>query len=275
MNWKEHHQKNAKRCFIAGTALFLGGAGFGLSGWLLERPDSLQEHLLIVAEIWLLSMTMIGAGWAQKRKANRQQPPRSAETDAEGESLIFPDREMMIKQLSGLQSVYRYFSVDGDALLEFRETSSRLLIAFGLVFNGLHTFLKRTYTLSDKQGIPRLYFKQKAGLNAPIDVFLPNGEKICSYKQGLLKARIEIRDGSDALIGLVIKDDLLGTSFTIIDHQELKLIQFYNGGLPSRNFDYFSSSDDLIKIAPNLASQERLYMQVIALPAFIKMMFRK
>ncbi|WP_159882027.1 hypothetical protein [Paenibacillus puerhi] len=91
----------------------------------------------------------------------------------------------------------------------------------------------------------------------------------------MVKARIEIRDSGGEILAFVDKDDVLGTSFTVTDGEGSVLLRFYNGGLPSRNPDLFSAGDDLIKWTDSLQSQELLYRQLIAIPAFIKIMFGK
>ncbi len=143
MNWREHHQKNAKRCFAAGSALLAAGAVTGAASWLLEDSGSLQPSILIIVQFWLAALILIGIGGSQRRKASMAQPSLASRSDESGEALLLPDREMMIKKLSGLQPIYRYFSVDGEALLEFRETSSRMYAWIGLTLDGLNTFLSR------------------------------------------------------------------------------------------------------------------------------------
>jgi hypothetical protein len=275
MNWKEHHIKNANRCFWIGSFILLGDVVFGLLSWKFAWISSIEEIVLVTVEIGLSGMLLIGVGFSQKHKANMKKTGELSQEDSNDESLFIQNHEMMIKSLSSFQPTFRYFSVDGEILLEFKETSKQLNLVLGFVINGLNQFLNRAFILSDRHGKTRLVFMQKAGLNAPTEVFLTSGEKIAHYKEGMVKTEIEINDGKGMFLGKVKKDDVLATSFTVFDQDENKLIRFYNGGLPSRNYDYWSSSDDLIKITDNLSSQELLFMQTIALPAFLKMKYKK
>ncbi|MBM7583485.1 hypothetical protein JOC86_000022 [Bacillus pakistanensis] len=275
MNWKEHHSKNANRCLWMGSFVLIGGLLIGFLCWKFEWIGSTEENVLTTVEISIIGILLIGVGFSQKRKAGIKKTAERFKGESNGESWVVQDAELMIKSLSSFQSTYRYFSINGEILLEFKETSKLPFLIVGFVVNGLNHFLKRSFILSDRHGRTRLIFKQNAGLNTPIEIFLPTGEKIAHYKEAWMRAEIDVYDGKGTMIGKVKKDDVLGTTFTVFDQDEHTIMRFYNGGLPSKNYDYWSSSDDLIKIMGNLSTHELLFRQTIALPAFLKMKYKK
>ncbi|MDO3676699.1 hypothetical protein [Paenibacillus ehimensis] len=273
MNWQEHHLKNAKRCWTLGIVTIVGAAGFGLLDLHFHGAKDMAGRIMFMAECWLFGLSFLGIGFAQRRKAAMKPAAAGPSKMEEEGARTFPHSEMMLKKAASLHPVLRYFSVDGEVLLEFRETGGRLLLLAELL--GLRRFMSRSFVLTDRLGRPWVIYRQKAGINPPIEAFLPDGSKLAVYKEGMLKAQIAVSDQNGTTIGWVNKDDLLGTTFHIADGSGQQIIRFFNGGLPSRNFDYFTSGDDLINISGGLASDERLYLRFIGLPAFIKIWYGK
>lgn len=272
MDWGEHHRKNAKRSFWAGIAVFIAGTAVGSFDWYFGWTEDPGQLILLVIEFWLPATALLAVSASQKSKAKKKLITATPGGPDVQEAFFFSNREIMIKQLTGLQPSYRYFSVDGEGLMELKEISQPLWLLADFI--RLRPFLRRTFALLDRNGETQLLLKQTAGLNAPVDVFLPDGERIASYKQGMVKVQIEVKNGDGNAVGIV-KGDSMGTIFSVVDHQGATLMKFYNGGLPSRNYDYFSSSDDLVKIVGDITSDERLYKQIVALPAFIKIFYSR
>jgi hypothetical protein len=268
VSWYEHHKRNAQVTFWIGVVTFLLGLGAG--GYeLWNNHKDLSYVALSSGEIWLLSLLMFGLAFRYKKKAELKkdiEEPRSRD-------FFFHEQEIMIKQLGGLDLCYQYFTIDGDLLLEFKEKRKIINKIFDLILN-LGPFLNRTFYVSDAEGTRRLILKQKAGLNSPIDVFLPSGEKISRYRMGLKKFRITVEDEKNTQI-VEARGEQFAQKFTMRDSSGSILMEFWNRGLPSKNQSYFTMSDDLIRFQGNWTSNERLYLQIIAVPAIIKMNYRK
>ncbi|WP_426451868.1 hypothetical protein ACP26L_07135 [Paenibacillus sp. S-38] len=277
MDWKKHHEKNARIGRQLGLILFAAAAVYGLLEW-KNGWSSQQVWAINVCGMVLLALFMIGFAAAQKRKADyfpEERRESHSELGEGGDPFLHRDREMMLMQQGGMRALIRYFSVDGELLLEFRETSRRWIFAADWILDSLRPFLPKSFVVTDRSGVTRLYLTQRGGINSPIDIRLPDGALIASCKQGWVKARMELRDRNGLTTGGVESDDLLGTSFRILDASGRELIRFYNGGLPSRNGDAFSGGADLIKISPELAGEPGAYLQFIAVPALIKVVFSR
>ncbi|MCZ8522471.1 MULTISPECIES: hypothetical protein [Paenibacillus] len=278
MGWREHHERNAKVGRAAGTLLLFGGAVITALhvyyGW-----PARKELLMTLPGMVLPALLMLGVSGSQKRKARFFPRDRATAADREPPSgpdaILHRDSEMMLMRQSGMRHHIRYFSVDGDLLLEFRETSRGWVLWADGALDGLRSFLPKSFVVTDRIGTPRLRLQQRGGLNRPMEVYLPDGTKIASYLQDRWKAQMDIRDGAGCRIGELRSDDLLGTSFRITDASGREVIRFYNGGLPSRNMDAFSGGADLIKLRPQLAEDPEDDLRFIALPALLKVVFKR
>ncbi len=239
MSWQEHHRRNAKRCWTIGIVTIVGAVSFGWLDSHFHWTKDTAGRILYMTELSLLGLSFLGTGFVQRRKAAMKPAAAGPSKMEEEGGRTFPHSEMMLKKAASLHPVLRYFSVDGEVLLEFRETGGRLLLIADLA--GLRRFMSRRFVLTDRFGRPWVIYRQKAGINPPIEAFLPDGSKLASYKEGMLKTQIAVSDESGTTVGRVNKDDLLGTMFYVVDGSGQRIVQFLNGGLPSRNFDYFTS----------------------------------
>lgn len=268
MIWQEHHKRNARISFSLAILLFL--LGVGVSGYeLWVKHQDLLSACLSGAQFWLMSFILLFIGVRYQEKAAIKKDAReSGPID-----FIFHEREIMVKQLGGLDLCYRYFTVEGELLAEFREERNNVNKLLDFLLD-LAPFLKRTFFITDAAGAKRLILKQKAGINAPVDVFLPTGEKIARYRSGMIKLRLSVEDEQGRQIAEVAAENLAQT-FRLRSSAGHLLAEFFNRGIPAKNQDYFSMSDDLVRFHGDWTTNERLYLQIVGFPALVKMMFRK
>ncbi|WP_166239710.1 hypothetical protein [Paenibacillus turpanensis] len=272
-DWQQLHERNSIRCFWVGVIVLTLAILFGLLGWVFNWMEKTTDLLLTTGEFTIFGLTLISVGLVYKRKAAKPMARSETSPLLEGEPFYIQEHEVMLKKAAGMVPSIHYFSVNGEKLLELKETTHPLHVLSDLF--DLRSFLKRSFAILDRQGEVRLLFTQKAGLNSPIVVKLPSGETIATYKQGMIKAEISVFDTQDTLIGTTKSKDLIGSEFVINDAEQNNLMTFINAGTPSRNRDSFTMSDDLLKLRVPLHEDKLRYMQFIALPAFIKIIFGK
>ncbi|AFC28280.1 hypothetical protein PM3016_1354 [Paenibacillus mucilaginosus 3016] len=281
MEWRKHHENNARISRWVGWGLLAAAAVYGMLDW--KYGWSTRPGMAItVSGMVLTAVIILGTASAFMRKAaffpeERRERDRELQDGSGEDPFLHRDREMMLMRQGGkgTRALIRYFSVDGELLLEFRETSRGWVFAADWILDRLRPFLPKSFVLTDRIGGPRLYLTQRGGINSPIEIRLPDGTLIGSCRQDWWKARMELRDGAGLPAGEVGSDDLLGTSFRVRDASGRELVRFYNGGLPSRNGDAFSSDADLVKVSAGLAGEPEAYVRFIAVPALIKIVFSR
>ncbi len=268
MNWFEHHKKHARNAFAVAVLTFLFGVGAG--GYELGvNHKPFWQAGLAAAEFWLLSLILFVLAYQSNKKAVM----KNGSTESTATDFCFLGQEFMVKQLGGLDLCYRYFTVSGNVFAEFREKKSLLNRIFTFLPHA-DSFLSRTFFVSDASGTCRLVLKQKTGLPPYIDVYLPSGERIARYRTNPFLFGLKVEDEKGSLIAET-KGEGFNHRITLRDKNGSILLEFLNMGLPSRNQDYFTISDDLVRFHGNWREDHSLYLQLLAIPAMIKINYRK
>ncbi|RNB89811.1 hypothetical protein EDM56_11645 [Brevibacillus fluminis] len=267
MNWYELQKRNAK---VTGwVAVFILLLGFGTAGYeLWKNQADLTRSILLATEFLVLSLILFATAWRFNQKAKWKE---NARTRQERVSFFCDDQELMLKKAAGIDLCYQYYTVDGIPLLTFAEERKPLNKTFDLLLN-LGPFLNRSFSVKDSDGNVRLILRQRYGLNSPVDVFMPDGERLARYHMSLKKFQLVVENEGGATIA-VAQSEFMSPTFTTCTSDGAPLFAVFKRGMPARNQEYFSSSDDLIHFTWQNQPDKRLYLQIIMVPALLKMMY--
>ncbi|MGO0059508.1 hypothetical protein ACTID9_05785 [Brevibacillus fluminis] len=267
MNWYELQKRNAKVTgWVAAFVLLLGIGAGGYELW--KNHADPTRAFLSAGELMLLSLILFVVAWRFNQKAKWKEDVSAREEKA----AFFSDgQELMLKKAAGIDLCYLYYTVDGVPLLTFAEERRLLNKTLDFLVD-IGPFLNRSFFVTDSDGHVRLKLSQRFGLNSPVDVFLPSGEKLARYRMSLKKFELVV-EGADGSTLAVAKSEFLSSTFTVRTADGAPLLEFCKRSMPARNQEYFSSSNDLIRFTWQNRPDERLYQQIILVPALLKMMY--